>query len=65
MFKSWKKKYEEAYKLIELSRNMYRDQAHRLKLNDDAGSIHLCEIYTAQAIALSDTLKDMDRIRES
>lgn len=64
MFKSWKKKYNEAYKQIELYRNLYRDQAHRLKDNNDAGSMKLYEIHIAQAITLSDTLKDMDRIRE-
>lgn len=65
MFKSWKKKYEEAYKKVEFWRNYYSNKADEMQDINDNVSLHFYEVYKSQAIALSDILKDMDRIRES
>lgn len=65
MFKSWKKKYEEAYKKVEFWRNYYSNKADEMQYINDNVSLLFYEVYKSQAIALSDILKDMDRIRES
>lgn len=65
MFKSWKKKYEEAYEKVEFWRNYYSNKADGLQGINNNVSKHFYEIYKSQAIALSDILTDMNTIRES
>ena len=60
MFKSkWQKKYEKAMESIEFWKNFYEEQSKKCQDNQ-----HLVEIYSAQKIALGDTLRDMKRIAE-
>lgn len=59
MFKSkWQKKYEQAMANIELWRQFYSNEAD--KFDDPV----LMSAYSAQAIALGDTLKVMKQIAE-
>lgn len=61
MFKSkWQKRYEAAEKNIEHWRDFYRKQAETCK-----DCQWLYEQNTYQAMALNDTLRDMQRIKES
>lgn len=60
MFKTkWQKKYEKAMENIEFWKQFYRDQA------DKYDEPVLTGINTAQALALSEVLRDMKRIAKS
>lgn len=66
MFKSkWQKRYEKVYERAVLWQDFYRRSRDEAAKDEGPWGAHYQDIYSAQAIAMSDMITDIKKIRES